>query len=129
MKMDRSGRTLEDYRELFWEAEKTIKELEAKLDAVKNGLYLPKITPEIEDLLQGSYLIENGDWTQDAVEFVCILAKAIAEPEKQGGVICCGQKMQFEVSDSSDGHYHDEWLWCPICDRTVSDIPEPENQA
>ena len=33
--MDRSGRTLEDYRELFWEAEKIIKELEADRDDYK----------------------------------------------------------------------------------------------
>ena len=38
MKQDRSGRTLEDYRELFWEAEKTIKELEAKLEATIESL-------------------------------------------------------------------------------------------
>jgi CRISPR/Cas system CSM-associated protein Csm2 small subunit len=158
MKMDRSGRTLEDYRELFWAEQKESKRLsdglvkannismaaeqvkqefeagylrkkarveeleaeserwqlemdeacmkvlktvqsnrelqakldaveeyyrilEAKLDAVSNGLHLPKITPEIDDALEGSGLIENSDWTQDAVEFVCILAKAIGEQE------------------------------------------------
>jgi hypothetical protein len=53
--------------------------LKAKLEAVSNGLHLPKITPEIDDALEGSGLIENSDWTQDAVEFVCILAKAIGE--------------------------------------------------
>ena len=34
MKTDRSGRTLEDYRELFWETEKRIKELEAAINRV-----------------------------------------------------------------------------------------------
>ena len=34
MKTNRSGRTLEDYRELFWETEKRIKELEAAINRV-----------------------------------------------------------------------------------------------
>ena len=38
MKMDRSGRTLKDYRKLFWEAEKTIEISNAKLTAVEKIL-------------------------------------------------------------------------------------------
>ena len=32
---DRSGRTLKEYRQLYWDGKERIKELEAKLDAVK----------------------------------------------------------------------------------------------
>ena len=37
MKTDRSGRTLKEYRQLYWDGKERIKELEAKLDAVKDA--------------------------------------------------------------------------------------------
>ncbi len=55
-------------------AANSIDELEAR------RLYLPKITTEITDTLDGSGLIEDGQWSQDAVEFVCILEAALEQP-------------------------------------------------
>ena len=59
------------------DARARIRELEAAL-RTRTPLYLPVITDEICELLEGSSLIiehTNGsrEWTQDAVEFACIL--------------------------------------------------------
>jgi hypothetical protein len=35
--------------------------------------HLPKITPHIEQELEGTGLIKDGNWTQDAVDFCCVL--------------------------------------------------------
>lgn len=46
---DRSGRTLKEYRQLYWDGKERIKELEAKLDAVQKH-YDKWMLGELNDL-------------------------------------------------------------------------------
>lgn len=55
----------------------------------KPKLYLPLITAEIADLLEGSSVIEKDEtatsgwnWTQDAVEFACILNRQLSTADE-----------------------------------------------
>ena len=77
--MDRSRRTLEDYRELFWEAEKTIEELQAKLDAVEE--YYRILEAKLDAVKEvESYSIELQDFGEPAtVMLTKDVLKAIGE--------------------------------------------------
>ena len=72
MKTDRSGRTLEEYRQLYWDGKERIKELQAKLDAVKA---LPDKWREKE------YATATGECPLDIQNCADELDKAIGEQE------------------------------------------------
>ena len=44
-----------------------VKELESKY------CYLPRITPEITEMFEDTDLLDEHGWTQDAVDFACLL--------------------------------------------------------
>ena len=47
---DRSGRTLKDYRELYWQSKERIAELEAQVANYENDAYVLSLLTKIDEL-------------------------------------------------------------------------------
>ena len=144
MKQDRSGRTLEDYRELFWEAEKRITELEAIAEKCgypqEDGVeWYPlkrvrELEAEIEEVhLTGgcSYIRLNKAETRikelqaklDAVcEWSCEWSKA-ASWDDDTWESDCGAKWYLEAGGPKENSMN----YCPQCGgKLVEAIGEQE---
>jgi len=99
MKTDRSGRTFEEYRQLYWDGQKRIDELEERLkfNQENHDALVARWEPHIAEL--------EAQVFDDQKEFMCYASNEKRLKAKLDAVKNV-KTFGMEASGSSDGTYH-----------------------